>query len=358
MRAWLFQDSKQKQKLGEKGCPWSVGWYERDGSKRSKKIGSKSMADKFRRKKEGELANNLIEPNKRMRWTEFRKEFEAHKAATKRASTCIQYRLALDQFQEICKPVYMDSITTRVVDLFIAKRSAQEGIEASTVNKDLRHLRHAFNKAVDWGVMPKAPKIEFQQELERDPEYINDEGFAALYEACDQMTKPAGKHFEPSGWWRALITFAYLTGWRIREVLQVSRDNLDFGTGIVSIPAEHTKGRRDAQIELPEAVLDHLKPIVGFDQLLFTWPHNERLLWVEFAKLKKAAGLEFSGAFHRLRFGFCNANVDNMPEDLLQHFMRHRDRATTRHYINTVDRMRRAGKAALVHVPEVLQKKA
>ena len=55
MKAWTFQDYTQKKKLGDK-CPWSVGWIDPQGRKRSKNIGSKSMADKFRRKKEGELA--------------------------------------------------------------------------------------------------------------------------------------------------------------------------------------------------------------------------------------------------------------------------------------------------------------
>jgi hypothetical protein len=43
MNAWLFQDHRQKQKLGDK-CPWSVGWVDPDGKRKSKKIGSKSMA--------------------------------------------------------------------------------------------------------------------------------------------------------------------------------------------------------------------------------------------------------------------------------------------------------------------------
>ena len=42
--------------------------------------------------------------------------------------------------------------------------------------------------------------------------------------------------------------------------------------------------------------------IVGFEPLVITWPHNERLLWVDFAKLKAEAGVAFPGAFHRFRF--------------------------------------------------------
>jgi hypothetical protein len=52
MRAWVFQDSRQKKKLGEK-AHWSVGWIDPEGKRRSKRIGSKSMAEKYARKGEG-----------------------------------------------------------------------------------------------------------------------------------------------------------------------------------------------------------------------------------------------------------------------------------------------------------------
>ncbi len=354
MRAWIFQDTKQKQKLGESACPWSVGWNDPDGRKRSKKVGSKSMAEKFRRKKEGELAAGLVAPRQRVKWADFRKQFEAHKLATKRASTVLQYSLALEQFEKHCKPVYVDGVTTSMIDGFISKRLTVDQVEPSTVNKELRHLRHAINKAVAWGMLQTRPALEFQKELQRDPEFVDDATFAKLYESCDKMTRPAAKHYEPAEWWRALITFAYLTGWRIGEILELKRDDLDFEAGTAFVSAEHTKGGRDARIRLPQAVLDQLKMIIGFEPLVFAWPHNERLLWVEFAKLKEAAEVEFSGAFHRFRFGFANANVDSLPEDLLQHLMRHRDRQTTRRYVNQVERMRRAGSASEVHVPAVL----
>ena len=47
-----------EEEAGGDKCPWSVGWYDASGRKRSKKVGSKSMATKFARKKEGELAAN------------------------------------------------------------------------------------------------------------------------------------------------------------------------------------------------------------------------------------------------------------------------------------------------------------
>ena len=75
MRAWLFQDPRQKKKLGEKKCPWSVGWIDPDGKRKSKRIGSKSQAEKFRRKTEGELAAGTYNCHSRKQWDDFKEEY-------------------------------------------------------------------------------------------------------------------------------------------------------------------------------------------------------------------------------------------------------------------------------------------
>ena len=80
-----------------------------------------------------------------------------------------------------------------------------------------------------------------------------------------------------------------------------------------------------------------------------------RLLGVDFAALKISAGVEFRGAFHRFRSGFANANVDAPDARLLQTLMRHQRRATTQHYINMAERLKRSGVAAKLHVPAFLQ---
>ena len=67
MRAWTFQDHRQKKKLGDK-APWSAGWIDPEGSKRSKRIGSKSRAEKYARKKEGELAAGTYQNESRKHW--------------------------------------------------------------------------------------------------------------------------------------------------------------------------------------------------------------------------------------------------------------------------------------------------
>jgi len=353
MRAWLFQDNRQKEKLGVK-CPWSVGWYTPEGKKRSKRVGAKLMAEKYRRKIEADLATGLYQDRKRTKWADFRSQFEELIKSTKEASTLLQYQLSLNVFENFVKPVYVDAIDSSMIDRFVAQRA--KDIASATVNKDLRHIRAALRKASAWGMLQQTPIIAFMREYDRDPEFVDDSAFADLYQACKSMTKPEGQHYPAADWWQTLITFAYLTGWRIGEILALRREHLDMREGIAFIPAEETKGKRDARVELNSVVVNHLKGIIGFGPLVFEWPYHDRLLWVEFAKLKEAAGTTFSGAFHRFRFGYANANVDRLDADLLQHQMRHKDAKTTRLYINKAERLKRSGVADRIHVPDFLKK--
>jgi integrase len=381
MKAWLFQDSRQKQKLGDK-CPWSVGWFDTDGKKRSKKIGPKSYAEKFRKQTEARLLLRLSTPQARKKWSDFRIQFFATALTGKAPGTVEQYAIAFDNFERIIKPVYLDSVTTALVDAFKSARSKEKGrpripkaiaagatrkqkqrkplqptdsISPATVNKDLRHLRAAFRKAKKWKMLAETPEVELLTMPERDPYFVDDATFKLLYDACESMSRPAITEGTPEDWWRALLCFAYMTGWRISEIMDLKSTDLDLEVGTARVDAEATKGRREARVELNSILVEHLRAIVGGQPMVFSYPHDRRTLWVDFQNLKTAAGATFPGAFHRLRFGFANANVDSLDADLLQKLMRHRSASTTRIYINAAERMKRSNVAEKVHVPAFLR---
>jgi integrase len=357
MRAWTFQDPKQLAKHGPKKCPWSVGWYDARGKKRQKMIGTKTAAAHYSRKLEGEAAAGLLRSNERVKWEDFVERFKRDHLATLAPGSQEAYGYSLDHFTTAIKPAYLDQIDEASVAEFRAKRLAA-GNSPATVNKDLRHDRCALNKARKWKMLPERVEVEFLREPERDPYYIDDATFKALYDACDKMTAPTSQSHDTAEWWRALLTFAYLTGWRISEILSLRRDGINWETGVATIPADATKGKREARVELHPIVMDHLKLIVTFSPVVFGWPTHRRALWEHFGKLKTAAGVEFDGAFHRFRFGFANANVDQLEPDVLQRLMRHQAASTTRKYINFAERMKRQGTADRIHVPASLQKKA
>ena len=65
------------------------------------------------------------------------------------------------------------------------------------------------------------------------------------------------------------------------------------------------------------------------------------------------AGVQFSGAFHRLRYGFATMNQGKYELKVLQSMMRHKSSSTTQRYLNIETQVRRT--ADQLHVPAVLR---
>lgn len=269
MRAWVFQDHRQKKKLGDK-APWSAGWVDPEGKRRSKVIGSKSRAEKYGRKKEGELAAGLCQVGpQQVSWQKFRKEYEEKILGDLKPRSRWEVIHSLDIFERLSKPQKVSAIKTSTIDGFRVKRRAEKGkkpgslVSPYTLKKDLTALRAALNVAREWGYLEKMPKFRKVKVPEAMPRPITQEDFEAVYKACKVATMPEGLSCTPSDWWKAILVFAITTGWRKEEILLFRRDDLDLETGAVLTRAENNKGGRDDHDYLPDATMQHLRQIVG-----------------------------------------------------------------------------------------------
>jgi len=155
-----------------------------------------------------------------------------------------------------------------------------------------------------------------------------------------------------------------------REASEVEADYAIIGGGVVGLSVAWgllTRGKRVVVLDGDDGAFRASRGNFGLvwvqskgltEPRYARWSQRSAALWADFADLKEAAGVEFRGAFHRFRFGFANANVDQLPADVLQRLMRHQDAKTTRHYVNMAERMRRQQTADRIHVPAVLKRKA
>jgi hypothetical protein len=66
------------------------------------------------------------------------------------------------------------------------------------------------------------------------PMYVTPDHFTAVHESCDVATHPEGLPYSPADWWRALLIFIHMTGWRIGETMTLvdDEDDLDAGTAL------------------------------------------------------------------------------------------------------------------------------
>jgi integrase len=221
---------------------------------------------------------------------------------------------------------------------------------------------------LDYGYITKVPKFRWAKELDRIGRVITPEHFEVIYAACSEASKPAGAPYTPAEWWQALLVFALTTGWRIDEILSLRREDLDLETGAVLTRAYDNKGGRDDRDYLTAAALEHVRRTVGFQPLVFYWPHDRRTLDTELHRIQEVAGInlpcpdadrhECTDAchrygFHSLRRGHATLNADGMTAPVLQRKMRHRSFQTTLRYINLSDKMKKATEQ--VYVPEFLR---
>lgn len=332
------------------------------------------MAEKFQRKVEGELAAGSYQSVCRKSWADFVIEYKAKILPRQAPRTQRVTESAIEHFERIVKPAKAGTIRTQDIDNYVAVRQTEDGkkpkskVSPATINRELRHLKSILRIAHEWGYLPVVPKLRKLREDQRIGAVITPEHFQAIYEACDNATMPRGLACAHGDWWRGLLTFAITTGWRIDEILSFRRDDFDRTTGAITTRAADNKGSRDDMDYLPPAALELVKLVAGFGTFVFEWPHNDRLLWDEFKRIQKAAGVklvcqrarehectdacDYYG-FHALRRGYATLNAERLPAAVLQKKMRHKSFTTTLRYIGLADKMKKS--ADQVYVPEFLK---
>lgn len=354
----VFQDAKQRVKLGARRCPWSVEWRE-NGKRKSKTLGTKDDANDYAAIKRAEIVARKKGISTDKKWTEFVEEYVKREleASGKRPATIALCRAILDKFTEIISPEWVSLIDEAALDTYRSERLRQDSqkggkVTAATCKKELRHIHAALGVAKRWRYIAEVPELPRIASDEPEKAHISEEQFKALMEAADAATLPAPELHQclPEGatagdWWRALLATLWVTGARIDSVLRLRWEDLDRDTGRILARASILKQRKPSRPEIAKA-LPYLDKIQGSDPRLLPWNHHKRTLWVQFEKIQKAAGVVAPCprqgekghecreschvfGFHAIRYSHARFNFDN-PE--LQNQMGHATAVMTEHY--------------------------
>lgn len=367
-RAWVNQLKRYVDKLGTDKAPWHVFWNDPEtGTQRSKSCGSgkagKSAANRLADQIHSQLVTGTYMSDSRQTWESFRARLNEHLEGRYREKSQVSAKLSIDTFERIAKPNKMKSITADLIDRFIASRIKEDAqrkgpggkpkkVSPSTVNRELRYLKAALRLAYDWKYITEVPRIRFLKPLDKLPTFVTPEHFAAIYSACDSAKFPGDvPNVSPADWWRCLMVFLFMTGWRIGQTLSLRWEDVDLDGGTALTKAGDNKGGRDQQIELHPIVIDHLRKIVGsFDPNVFPWSNNLRLLWTQFRRIQESAKLPDDSplgrhgkagswyGFHDLRRGFATANASALNLFELQRLMQHQSLETTKGYVGMAKR--------------------
>jgi integrase len=114
--------------------------------------------------------------------------------------------------------------------------------------------------------------------------------------------------------YRTLITLLLRLGQRRGEVAEIRWSEVDFGSGVWTLPKERTKNGREHPLPLPQGVLDHLRSLPRFEgsDFVFTSSGGERPV-TDFVNIKRRLDQRMEAAigkpvprwtFHDLRRSF------------------------------------------------------
>lgn len=376
-RAWVKQKTADIQQHGDK-APWFVEWYDDEGRRKSKSFGpgymGKKRADSFRSKIENELYAGTYRHPSKTTWEKFVEDYEKKVLVHLAVGTREESMTALRNFQRLTKSVNVSGVNAQHIDDYKALRIQERGrkpgatVSKATVNKELRHIKAALRKAHEWDYLVKVPKIEMLREVKKIPTYVTPEHFAAMYNACDIAKHPGDLPYPPSDWWRALLSMAYMTGWRIGDLLALSRDDLNLDEGTAITRGDENKGKRDAIVKLHRSVVEHLRKIQSFERKVFPWYESDWTLYGQFHAIQVEAGIHLPCrgkhehtdrchvyGFHDLRRGFATMNAGRLSAPTLQSLMRHESFETTQLYIDISNEANKAIED--LYVPDVLKSK-
>lgn len=242
----------------KRGSIWWIAYYS-NGKQRFESSGSCSHDDakSLLRTREGDIERGIPVTPKMNRIT-FAEAAEMvvndYKANDRRSTAAVERRIKLHLTPEFGKRK-LASITTADVTGFATKRKEADASNAE-INRELAILKRAFNLAHEAKKVSFVPKIRPLKEHNRRTGFFEKDQF----EAVRKRLSPA---------LQAVVTFAYVTGWRIRsEVLTLEWRNVDFKAGTITLETSKNDEPRvfplDAHAEL-KALLERQK--AGTDAL-------------------------------------------------------------------------------------------
>jgi integrase len=151
-----------------------------------------------------------------------------YKANTRRSLDRVED--ALDHLLPFFGYLRATQVTSGDVNKYIAARKAVEAANG-TINRELAALKRMFSLAVKAEKLYRIPHIPKLEERNVRHGFFEREQFETVRRHLPEYV-------------RSVVTFAYITGWRIRsEVLPLQWRQVDFKAGTVRLEPETTKNR-------------------------------------------------------------------------------------------------------------------
>lgn len=211
--------------------------------------------------------------------------------------------------------------------LRLAERSIRGGPPASsTLDFEVELLKRILNYAVECGAITVNPiaKAKLLRKPNVRTSVISEEVFRRLSDACEPPLKP-------------ILTVAFDTGMRKREILDLRWEQVDLKLGIIRLAPQDTEGKEHRPVYMTSRVRSvlssiprrlHSKHVFLNPKTMSRWRDIDRM----FNRARRAIGMEGLW-FHDLRRSFVtNARRAGVPESVVMKMSGHRTREVFERY--------------------------
>jgi site-specific recombinase XerD len=261
---------------------------------------------------------------------DFKKEYLQYSKQHKAHKTFLRDRLSFKSFFKYVGLRNLDSIDQRMVESYLDSRLDE--VSKSTINIELRHLKAAFNKAVQWNFAKKNPFKHVKEFTiaQKAPIFFTKEQIKKLLDHITNEDK----------WLEEIIIFAVNTGVRVGELVNIEWADIDFNRKIIKISQKKdftTKSRRERVIPMNEEVFNLLATLRRNSSYVFGNNRGQRRSSERVSKtFKKYVRLSNIGeeySMHVTRHTFASHLVQNgVSLYKVSKFLGHSDIKTTEIY--------------------------
>ena len=230
-------------------------------------------------------------------------------------------RYLLEEFEGVSA----GNVTTPRIKRYIEKR-LDKGLSNASINRELSAIKRMYNLAAKCtpSKVAHVPYVPMLKENNIRKGFIEYEDFLALKEALPEYLKP-------------VMTFAYFTGWRKSEVLNLKWNQVNLREGIVRLEPGETKNEEGRTLYMESELWDMINMLHKRRRMdsLYVFNNNGRRIsdfrgsWKKACKAIGIPGL----LFHDLRrSGVRNMIRAGIPERVAMAISGHKTRSVFDRY--------------------------
>jgi integrase len=239
---------------------------------------------------------------------QFTKEFlEFGKFALKPRTIQI-YKRTFEHFDKYFGNLDLDEITPKHWDQYLQKRGVD--ITVVSLHVEMRALKAAMNKAVQWGSIHDSPfqRVKNIKLAERPPKYFTKDEFRALLKL---ITEP---------WLYDAVIFAVATGIRRGELINLKWSDVSLERKVITIQSDQTftvKAGKNRVVPLSPTALDVINRQQHIEKVPYVFTNNRKQIygnWMSglFRRYVNKAGFYGKGLhWHNLRSSFASWLVES-----------------------------------------------